>query len=123
MTNAAQDSLLPATIMKLTLPFLLGATLALATRALGDSLPAADPALPAYQPQGVLRGELHSVGSDVMDVVTLGWIELFRAAQPKVTATMEARAPASAIPALISGWAQIGPVGRELYPHEEEQFV
>jgi phosphate transport system substrate-binding protein len=103
--------------------FLSGMSLALAAGAAGATPPAIDPALPSYQPQGVLRGELHSVGSDVMDVVTLGWLELLRAAQPKIAVTMEARAPASAIPALVTGWAQVGPVGRELYPHEEQQFV
>jgi phosphate transport system substrate-binding protein len=82
-----------------------------------------DPNLPAYQPQGGLRGELRSVGADVMDAVTLGWIELFRLAHPKVTATMEARAPGTAIPALVNGWGHLGPVARELFPHEEEQFV
>jgi phosphate transport system substrate-binding protein len=83
---------------------------------------AVDPALPPYQPQGGLRGELHSVGADVMDVVTLGWLELYRAAHPKVTATMEARAPGTAIPSLVNGWGQVGPVARELFPHEMAMF-
>src|SRR5947209_3889392 len=97
--------------------FAVGAVLA----ARGATPVTLDPDLPAYQPRGELRGELHSVGSNVLDVVTLGWIELFRTAQPKVSATLEARAPATAIPALVNGWAQVGPVGRELYPHEEQQ--
>src|SRR6184192_1438051 len=97
--------------------------------ALNVALPAAteisvplDPELPAYQPQGGLRGELHSVGADVMDVVTIGWLELFRTAHPKVAATMEARAPGTAIPSLVNGWGQLGPVARELFPHEEAMF-
>src|SRR5437870_4346093 len=82
-----------------------------------------DPELPAYQPQGGLKGELHSVGADVMDVITLGWLELFRAAHPKVAASMEARAPGTAIPALVSGLGQLGPVARELFPYEVQQFT
>lgn len=103
--------------------FLLSAALALANGAWCASVAPVEAALPAYQPQGGLRGELHSVGADVMDVVTLGWLELFRAAHPKVAATMEARAPGTAIPALVNGWGQLGPVARELFPHEAEQFV
>jgi phosphate transport system substrate-binding protein len=94
---------------------------------LGGALPGSalkvDPALPAFQPQGVLRGELHSVGADVMDELTMSWIRLFRIAHPKVAVTMEARAPGTAIPALVNGWGQLGPVARELFPFEEEMFV
>jgi phosphate transport system substrate-binding protein len=108
--------------MKTPTCLLLSAALAAAPAGPAAEAPGVDPALPAYQPQGGLRGELHSVGADVMDVVTLGWLELFRAAHPKVTATLEARAPGTAIPALVNGWGHLGPVARELFPHEEEQF-
>jgi phosphate transport system substrate-binding protein len=82
-----------------------------------------DPELPAYRAQHGMRGELHSVGADVMDVVTLGWLELFRAAHPRVVASLEARAPGTVVPALVNGWGQIGPIARELFPHEVQQFV
>lgn len=108
--------------MKKTACLLLGLIL-LPAAGPGAEPPAADPALPAFQPQGVLRGELHSVGADVMDTLTLSWIQLFRAAHPKVAVTMEARAPGTAIPALINGWGQLGPVARELFPFEESSFV
>jgi phosphate transport system substrate-binding protein len=109
--------------MKFRLLLLFVAALVLSSGAKGTVPVPVDPALPAYQPQGGLRGELRSVGADVMDVVTLGWLELFRAAQPKVAASMEARAPGTAIPALVNGWGQVGPIARELFPHEVQQFA
>src|SRR5439155_15591271 len=42
---------------------------------------------------------------------------------PKVAASLEARAPGTAVPALVSGWGQVGPVARELFSHEVQQFV
>ena len=121
--TARRGNFVAPKIMNLRPPLLLATVLALASGARGATPAPLDPALPAYQPQGGLRGELHSVGADVMDVVTLGWIELFRAAHPKVAATIEARAPGTAIPALVNGWGHVGPIARELFPHEEEQFV
>jgi len=82
-----------------------------------------DSGLPAYRPQNALHGVLHSVGADSMDVVTVGWLEIFRREHPKVVASMEARATGTAIPALVSGWGQLGPLKREILPHEEELFV
>src|SRR4051812_351277 len=110
-------------VMK-TLPFvLIGIGLCLMMAAAAAGVPAVDPALPSFQPQGVLRGELHSVGADVMDDLTMSWIRVFRTAHPQVAVTMEARAPGTAIPALVNGWGQLGPVARELFPFEEEMFV
>lgn len=106
----------------MNIPSILLATLGLVTACAAETAPV-DPALPSYQPQGSLSGELRSVGADVMDVVTLGWLELFRAAHPKVVASLEARAPGTAVPALVSGLGQVGPVARELFPYEVQQFT
>src|SRR5258708_39451487 len=38
--------------------------------------------IPAYTPQGALTGELHAMGTDVMDTLTLAWLEIFRKAPP-----------------------------------------
>ncbi len=102
---------------------IISVALAAATAAVAAEKFAVDPTLPAYQPKGSLSGELRSVGADVMDVVTLGWLQLFRAAHPKVTASMEARAPGTVVPALVSGLGQIGPIARELFPYEIQQFT
>ncbi|MDB6165304.1 MAG: pstS [Lacunisphaera sp.] len=113
----------PVQIMRKLTCLLFGINLGLISLAAGAGVADVDPSLPGYQPQGALRGELHSVGADVMDDLTMGWIKLFRATHPKVAVTMEARAPGTAIPALVNGWGQLGPVARELFPFEEEQFV
>lgn len=96
---------------------------ALAVVATGAASIPVDLALPSYQAQNALRGELHAVGAEAMDVITVGWLELFRKAHSHVLATMEARATGTAIPALVSGWGQLGPLKREILPHEEELFV
>ena len=86
----------------------------------------ADPALPAWHP-GKLdiqpRQEFHVVGADVMDQMTLDWVEAFRKAYPHLSVTMEARASGSGGPALVNGTADAAPVGRELLPAERAAFV
>lgn len=86
----------------------------------------ADPALPTWKP-GPLdiepEEELNLVGADVMDEITLGWVKIFRKAYPKLSVTMEARASVSGGPALTAGRAHAAPVGRELFPAEEQAFV
>lgn len=67
--------------------------------------------------------EFNLVGADIMDEITLGWIKLFRAAYPKLSVTMEARASGSGVPALTEGKAHAAPVGREALPVEHEAFV
>ena len=77
-----------------------------------DRLPRED-GVPHYVPElRGLTGTLNSVGSDTMDVVVFGWIQLFRKFHPNVRMTMEARSSLTACPALISGAADIGPMAR-----------
>jgi len=78
---------------------------------------------PEYVPQGELSGELHSVGADTMDTVTLGWLEIIRKSHPLIEATMEARSAATAITGLISGQGQLGPNTRMIYPNEAAAFT
>lgn len=85
-----------------------------------------DPAIPSWKPGEVVsepEEALNLVGADVMDEITLGWVKLFRKAYPKLSVTMEARASGTGGPALVSGTAQLAPVGRELLPAEEKSFV
>jgi phosphate transport system substrate-binding protein len=85
-----------------------------------------DPAIAPWQPGPVEvhpEEELNIVGADVMDQITLGWIEQFRKAYPHLSVTMEARASGSGGPALTAGTADLAPVGRELLPAEEKAFV
>jgi phosphate transport system substrate-binding protein len=86
----------------------------------------ADSALPVWTPGPVTvepEEEFNLVGADVMDEMTLGWVQLFRKAYPKLSVTMEARASGSGGPALVAGTAHAAPVGRELLPAEEQAFV
>ena len=80
---------------------------------------------PDYKPCAKLHGELHTMGSQSMDAVTLGWLELFRAAHLEIedTATIEARANTTVVTGLISGESQIGPASRSLFPEEVQAFV
>ena len=72
-----------------------------------------DPGLPDYVPVPQnLTGILHVVGSDTMDVVTFGWIQLFRKYHPNIHVTIEARSSLTACPALLSGAADLGTITR-----------
>ena len=80
---------------------------------------------PEYAPGPKLKGEFHTVGSPTMDTITLGWLELFRAAHPEIedVTTMEARANTTVVTGLISGQSQAGPASRSLFPEEIAAFV
>jgi len=86
----------------------------------------ADPSLPVWKP-GELKvepeEEFNLVGADIMDEITLGWVKIFRAAYPRLSVTMEARASGSGVPALTAGIAHAAPVGREALPAEHDAFV
>ncbi len=87
---------------------------------------AVDPSIPQWHPGPVSvqpEEELHLVGADTMDEITLGWVKLFRKAYPKLSVTMEARASGSGGAALVNGTADLAPVARELLPAEYQAFV
>jgi len=84
-----------------------------------------DPRIPVWVPGHVdvqPEEELHVVGADVMDEMTLGWVKMMRKAYPRLSVDMEARASGSGGPALTNGIAELAPVGRELLPAEAEGF-
>jgi phosphate transport system substrate-binding protein len=86
----------------------------------------ADPSLPVWRPGQLTiepEEECNLVGADVMDEITFGWVKLFRKAYPTLSVTVEARASGSGGPALTDGRAHAAPVGRELFPSEEQAFV
>lgn len=86
----------------------------------------ADASMPPWKP-GKLdlqpEEELHIVGADVMDRMTLGWVERMREAYPRLSVTMEARASGTGIPALIDGRGDVATIGREMLPAEEKAFI
>lgn len=84
-----------------------------------------DPSIPVWVPGPVdvqPEEELHVVGADVMDEMTLGWVKMMRKAYPRLSVDMEARASGSGGPALTNEIAELAPVGRELLPAEAEAF-
>ncbi len=84
-----------------------------------------DPRLPVWVPGPVdvhPEEDLHVVGADVMDEMTLGWVKMMRKAYPRLSVTMEARASGSGGPALTNETGDLAPVGRELLPAEAEGF-
>lgn len=86
----------------------------------------ADPSLLVWKPgvvESVPEEELNLVGADIMDEITLGWIKLYRAAYPRLSVTMQARASGTGVPALTEGIAHLAPVGREALPKEHDDFV
>ncbi|MDB6170674.1 MAG: phosphate transporter substrate-binding protein PhoT family [Verrucomicrobia bacterium] len=85
-----------------------------------------DPAMPHWRPGAVVvkpDEELNLVGADIMDKITYDWIELFREAYPELSVTIEARGSNTGAPALVSGRAQLAPVGREFLPTDDRLFV
>lgn len=86
----------------------------------------ADSSLPVWKPGPVTvepEEEFNLVGADIMDEITLGWVKLMRAAYPRLSVTMEARASGTGVPALTAGIAHAAPVGREALPAEYDAFV
>jgi len=85
-----------------------------------------DPAIPSWKPgpvASVPEEQVSLVGADVMDEITLGWVKIYRAAYPRLSVTIEAKSSGSGAPGLISGKADMAPVGREMLPAEEQAFV
>jgi|SRR5579871_1555847 len=86
----------------------------------------ADPALPVWQPGEVKsepEEELNLVGADIMDEIALGWVKIYRKQYPRLSLTMDLRASGAGAPGLVSGKADLAPVGREMFPAEIQSFV
>jgi len=81
-----------------------------------------DPALPSYQKQSFLTGNLNSIGSDTLNNQLTLWAEAFKAIYPTVNIQIEGKGSATAPPALIEGTAQIAPMSRPMKREELEAF-
>ena len=106
-------------------PWILTAALAgiLPAGAVPESGIQLDPGLPEYRPVEGITGTVHSVGSNKLDVIVFGWIQLLRHYYPSARLTMEARGIYTAAPALIEGSADVAPITIPFTPREEESFV
>jgi ABC-type phosphate transport system substrate-binding protein len=83
-----------------------------------------DPALPAYRPVARLGGAIRSIGSDGMKDLMDGWECRFHALQPEVGKGeyWEHLGTLNGFNALLTGQADIAPMGRELWPQELEDW-
>jgi phosphate transport system substrate-binding protein len=85
-----------------------------------------DPSIPGWQPGEVKsepEEELAIVGADIMDEILLEWTKLYRKQYPRLSVTLDLRASGTGVPALASGKAHLGPVGREAFASELKQFT
>jgi len=81
-----------------------------------------DAGLPAYQKVSGVSGSLSSIGSDTMNNMMTFWAETFRKMYPNVKIQVEGKGSTTAVPALINGTAQFGPMSREMRGAEIDQF-
>jgi len=81
-----------------------------------------DPGLPSYQKVSGISGSLSSIGSDTMNNMMTFWAEAFRKMYPNVKPQIEGKGSTTAVPALINGTAQFGPMSREMRGAEIDQF-
>jgi phosphate transport system substrate-binding protein len=83
---------------------------------------AVDPATPSYAPAGGISGSLSSCGSDTMNNMMTLWGEKFKSHHAAVTLGVEGKGSGTAVPALITGTAQLGPMSRPMKETEIDKF-
>jgi phosphate transport system substrate-binding protein len=71
-----------------------------------------DEALPPYEAVSGVSGNLSSVGSDTMNNLMTLWAEQFRKFYPNVNIQVEGKGSSTAMPAVVEGTAQLGPMSR-----------
>jgi phosphate transport system substrate-binding protein len=81
-----------------------------------------DSGFPSYKPTSGVSGNLSSVGSDTMNNLMTLWSEQFAKFYPNVRVQIEGKGTSTAIPALIAGAAQIGPMSRPPKDTENDSF-
>lgn len=82
-----------------------------------------DPALPDYvKSNDGVSGTIKSVGSDTMVNLMTLWAEGFRKNYPNVRIEVEGKGSSTAVPALIQGTAQFGPMSRPMKDKEIDEF-
>ncbi|MEX0701107.1 MAG: phosphate ABC transporter substrate-binding protein [Planctomycetales bacterium] len=81
-----------------------------------------DPALPAYAPAQGVSGTITSVGSDTMNNLMTLWAEGFQKHYPGVKVEVEGKGTSTAMPALIAGTSNFGPMSRPAKADEISGF-
>ena len=83
---------------------------------------AVDASLPSYRAVAGISGQLKSVGSDTLDHEMNLWAEGFKSKYPNVKFEVEGKGSSTAVPALLSGDAQFGPMSRFMTSAEVDVF-
>ena len=81
-----------------------------------------DPKLPSYKPAPGVSGTIKSVGSDTMNNLMTYWSEGFRKHYPNVKVEIEGKGTSTAMPAMIEGTANFGPMSRPPKQSEINDF-
>ncbi|MGE9296223.1 MAG: PstS family phosphate ABC transporter substrate-binding protein [Puniceicoccales bacterium] len=95
------------------------------TRPAPMAAPVATPAsksLPPYQADYAVRGRLRSIGSDTMDKMMADWEKDFKNYHQGVRVFHEGKGSSTAIPALVEGRSDFGPMSRQVKSSEVEKF-
>ena len=69
-----------------------------------------------------MSGNLNSIGSDTLNNLMTLWAEGFRKEYPNVKIQIEGKGSGTAMPALIEGTAQLGPMSRSMKAKEVDKF-
>ena len=99
----------------------MAAMLALTVSVQADAIKV-DAALPAYQRVQGVSGNLSSIGSDTLNNLMTLWAEGFGKLYPNVRIQIEGKGSSTAVPALVSGTAQLGPMSRAMKDAEVAEF-
>lgn len=78
--------------------------------------------LPSYIKTAAVRGRLRSIGSDTMDVMMADWEKDFKNYHQGIRVIHEGKGSSTAIPALVEGQSDFGPMSRAVKPAEVEKF-
>ncbi|MEO0794143.1 MAG: PstS family phosphate ABC transporter substrate-binding protein [Verrucomicrobiota bacterium] len=78
--------------------------------------------LPSYQSEYAVRGRLRSIGSDTMDNMMEDWEKDFKSYHQGILVIHEGKGSSTAIPALVEGRSDFGPMSRKVKPTEADKF-
>jgi phosphate transport system substrate-binding protein len=81
-----------------------------------------DSALPDYEKQSGISGNLSSVGSDTLANLMTLWAEEFKREYPNVNIQIQAAGSSTAPPALTEGISNFGPMSRKMKDKENAAF-
>lgn len=81
-----------------------------------------DSTIESYKPSAGVSGNISSIGSDTLNNLMTLWSEGFRKHYPNVKFAVEGKGSTTAVPALIDGKADLGPMSRPMKSDEIKKF-